>query len=108
MPQKFEDIFSKYAEGRDYVTARDVVEFLKGQRLVADPFGWFGALFECELDTMRLGQRRGLMEADVLVRMQGSPLTCCSGPPTGAWPRRTSAECTTAASFTPLPRGARS
>lgn len=47
VPQKFEDMFAKYAEGRDYVTARDVGRLLGGQRLVADPFGWAGALFEC-------------------------------------------------------------
>ncbi|KAM4057041.1 caleosin related protein [Hirsutella rhossiliensis] len=46
VPQKFEEIFSKYAEGRDYVTVPDVLKFLRGQRLLADPFGWLGALFE--------------------------------------------------------------
>ncbi|KAJ0324958.1 hypothetical protein COL5a_007459 [Colletotrichum fioriniae] len=45
-PQKFEDIFSKYAEGRDYMTIWDVFAMLKGQRLVADPIGWGGAFFE--------------------------------------------------------------
>ncbi|KAK1621945.1 Caleosin related protein-domain-containing protein [Colletotrichum phormii] len=45
-PQKFEDMFSKYAEGRDYMTIWDVFAMLKGQRLVADPIGWGGAFFE--------------------------------------------------------------
>lgn len=44
--QKFEDIFAKYAPGQDSLTWSDVMKVLHGQRLVADPFGWFGALFE--------------------------------------------------------------
>ncbi|KAG4262374.1 hypothetical protein FPRO03_10604 [Fusarium proliferatum] len=46
IPQKFEDIFSKYAEGRDYLTIWDVSNLMKGQRLIADPIGWGGAFFE--------------------------------------------------------------
>ncbi|KAF5548836.1 calcium-binding caleosin [Fusarium mexicanum] len=46
IPQKFEDMFSKYAEGRDYLTIWDVSNLLKGQRLIADPVGWGGAFFE--------------------------------------------------------------
>ncbi|KAL7789023.1 Caleosin domain-containing protein [Trichoderma ceciliae] len=45
-PQKFEDMFSKYADGKDYITARDVLSLLRGQRLMADPVGWAGAMFE--------------------------------------------------------------
>ncbi|RKK65541.1 hypothetical protein BFJ69_g16191 [Fusarium oxysporum] len=46
IPQKFEDMFSKYAEGRDYLTLWDVSKLMKGQRLIADPVGWGGAFFE--------------------------------------------------------------
>ncbi|KAF2204461.1 Caleosin-domain-containing protein [Delitschia confertaspora ATCC 74209] len=46
IPQKFEDIFSKYAEGRDYLTIWDVTNLWKGQRCLADPIGWGGAIFE--------------------------------------------------------------
>ncbi|KAF5538424.1 het-E-1 heterokaryon incompatibility protein [Fusarium napiforme] len=46
VPQKFEDMFSKYAEGRDYLTIWDVMNLMKGQRLIADPIGWGGAFFE--------------------------------------------------------------
>lgn len=46
IPQKFEDIFAKYAHGRDYLTIWDIAEMLKGQRVIADPIGWFGAFFE--------------------------------------------------------------
>ena len=48
VPQRFEDIFAKYAEGRDYLTIWDVGNVLKGQRCIADPIGWGGAFFECE------------------------------------------------------------
>ncbi|KAK8042449.1 hypothetical protein PG994_012932 [Apiospora phragmitis] len=46
VPQKFEDIFAKYAEGRDYLTISDIANVLKGQRVIMDPVGWFGAFFE--------------------------------------------------------------
>ncbi|OLN97370.1 putative peroxygenase 3-like protein 1 [Colletotrichum chlorophyti] len=45
-PQKFEDMFTKYAGGRDYMTIWDVTRLWKGQRLIADPIGWGGAFFE--------------------------------------------------------------
>lgn len=48
VPQRFEDLFAKHAQGRDYMTARDVVNLLKGQRMIADPVGWFHAFIECE------------------------------------------------------------
>lgn len=47
VPQRFEEIFSKYADGRDYLTIPDVLRVMHGQRVVMDIFGWFGALFEC-------------------------------------------------------------
>ncbi|KAH9861735.1 hypothetical protein J1614_011488 [Plenodomus biglobosus] len=46
VPQRFEDIFAKYAAGRDYLTIWDLSNILKGQRCIADPIGWGGALFE--------------------------------------------------------------
>jgi peroxygenase len=48
LPQKFEDIFAKYAEGRDYLTIWEVGNVLKGQRCIADPIGWGDAFFECK------------------------------------------------------------
>jgi peroxygenase len=54
VPQRFEDIFAKYADGRDYLTLWDVSKVLKGQRCIADPIGWAGALFECE-STLPIG-----------------------------------------------------
>jgi len=49
VPQKFEDIFSKYASGdKQGITLGEVFNYMKGQRVVFDPFGWGGAFFECE------------------------------------------------------------
>lgn len=49
MPQKFEDIFAKYAGGdKQGITLGEVFNYMKGQRLVLDPFGWGGAFFECK------------------------------------------------------------
>jgi hypothetical protein len=53
IPQKFEDMFSKYADGRDYLTLWDISRLMKGQRLIADPIGWGGAFFECEITHYR-------------------------------------------------------
>jgi len=46
IPQKFEDFFSKYAEDKEGMTALEIWDALKGQRVIVDPFGWFGAMFE--------------------------------------------------------------
>lgn len=48
VPQKFEDMFCKYAGGKDSINLGDVWRLLKGQRLAVDPFGWGGAMLECE------------------------------------------------------------
>lgn len=48
MPQAFENIFAKYAVEEDVLTFSDVMRFWKGQRLISDPIGWCGAIFECE------------------------------------------------------------
>jgi peroxygenase len=46
IPQRFEDIFSKYSEGKDYMTIWDVTELMKGQRCIMDPVGWGAQFFE--------------------------------------------------------------
>lgn len=50
---RFEDWFSKYAKGKDGVDLYDVWDGLKGQRVIMDPVGWFGGIFECEHRTTR-------------------------------------------------------
>ncbi|KAF6823293.1 caleosin domain containing protein [Colletotrichum plurivorum] len=63
-PQKFEDIWFKYAQGRDYMTIWDVLAMLKGQRLVADPIGWGGAFFEWLATYIMLWPNDGRMMKD--------------------------------------------
>ncbi|EGY20893.1 caleosin domain-containing protein [Verticillium dahliae VdLs.17] len=48
VPQKFEDMFAKYSKGenRESLTLWDVWDLHKGQRLLADPIGWGGNVFE--------------------------------------------------------------
>ncbi|KAL1954175.1 hypothetical protein VTO42DRAFT_1531 [Malbranchea cinnamomea] len=46
VPQKFEDVFSKYADGKDSLSLWQLARALMGQRLLADPVGWFAAFFE--------------------------------------------------------------
>ncbi|KAJ3456893.1 hypothetical protein MRS44_016916 [Fusarium solani] len=73
IPQKFEDIFSKYAEGRDYLTLWDVSKLTKGQRLIADPIGWFGAFFEWLATYIMLWPKDGrMMKEDIRMIYDGS------------------------------------
>lgn len=49
IPQKFEDFFNKYgqANGGDGLTAYDIWNGVKGQRLIMDPVGWTAGMLEC-------------------------------------------------------------
>jgi peroxygenase len=47
IPQRFEDIFAKYGD-EDGITSWQILNYFRGQRVVADPFGWGAAAFECE------------------------------------------------------------
>ncbi|EHA51085.1 hypothetical protein MCOR27_009635 [Pyricularia oryzae] len=64
VPQKFEDIFAKYAPGQDSLTWRDVMQVLHGQRLYADPIGWFAAVFEWLATYILLWPEDGHMKKD--------------------------------------------
>nr|KAK5449252.1 hypothetical protein LTR18_002341 [Exophiala xenobiotica] len=64
VPQKFEDMFSKYAEGKDSLTIWDVSKLLKGQRLIADPVGWGGAFFEWLATYIMLWPEDGRMKKE--------------------------------------------
>lgn len=63
-PQHFEDIFAKYARGRDYMTIWDVLDLLKGQRCIMDPIGWFGAFFEWLATYLMLWPADGKMKKE--------------------------------------------
>lgn len=41
-------MFSKYGGGKHGLTKEDIWDALKGQRVLLDPIGWFGAFFECK------------------------------------------------------------
>lgn len=69
VPQKFEDWFSKYAKGKDGVTFMDILDALKGQRLIADPFGWFGAVFEWGSTYIMLWPEDGVMKKEDVRRV---------------------------------------
>ncbi|CAN9427333.1 unnamed protein product [Alternaria alternata] len=71
--QRFEDIFAKYAEGRDYLTIWDVGNVLKGQRCIADPIGWGGAFFEWIATYIMLWPEDGrMMKEDIRGIYDGS------------------------------------
>ncbi|KAI8939160.1 hypothetical protein NX059_004994 [Plenodomus lindquistii] len=73
VPQKFEDIFAKYASGRDYLTIWDLSNVLKGQRCIADPIGWGGALFEWLATYIMLWPKDGrMMKEDIRGIYDGS------------------------------------
>ncbi|KAL1606258.1 hypothetical protein SLS60_003660 [Paraconiothyrium brasiliense] len=73
VPQKFMDIFEKYADGRDYVTLWDVSNMMKGQRCIADPIGWGGAFFEWLATYLMLWPEDGrMMKEDIRGIYDGS------------------------------------
>jgi hypothetical protein len=46
--RRFEAIFDKYAEGRDYLTSRTLYNVWAGQCCANDWFGWFAGGLECK------------------------------------------------------------
>ncbi|KAK6073500.1 caleosin domain-containing protein [Seiridium cupressi] len=73
IPQKFEDIFTKYAGGKDYVTFSDIVRLHKGQRLIMDPIGWGGNIFEWLATYLMLWPEDGrMMKEDIRGIYDGS------------------------------------
>ncbi|OIW30458.1 Caleosin-domain-containing protein [Coniochaeta ligniaria NRRL 30616] len=64
VPQKFEDIFSKYAEGKDGLTIWDLWDLHKGQRLYLDPIGWFAQIFEWLATYLMLWPEDGKMKKE--------------------------------------------
>ncbi|KAG0238218.1 hypothetical protein BGW42_006498 [Actinomortierella wolfii] len=71
VPQHFEDIFAKYATSKDPegLYWSDVVRMLKGQRVAADPFGWFAAFFEWFATYLLLWPEDGIMRKDDIRRV---------------------------------------
>ncbi|KAF2746464.1 Caleosin-domain-containing protein [Sporormia fimetaria CBS 119925] len=71
VPQKFEEIFTKYGSGeqRDYLTIWDVGRMLRGQRCFGDPVGWMGAFFEWLATWLMLWPRDGRMRKEEVRRV---------------------------------------
>ncbi|KEY69579.1 hypothetical protein S7711_06208 [Stachybotrys chartarum IBT 7711] len=74
VPQKFEDMFAKYADGKDSMTIWDVWNLLKGQRLIADPIGWGGAFFEWIATYLLLWPEDGHMRKEDIRRIYDGSL----------------------------------
>lgn len=69
VPQKFEDIFAEYASGdKQSLTFNEMLNYMQGKRLVLDPFGWGGAIFEW-IATYILIARDGRMYKDDIRRI---------------------------------------
>ncbi|CAD6498819.1 BgTH12-04477 [Blumeria graminis f. sp. triticale] len=73
-PQKFEDIFAKYATGdKQGITFGQIIQYIRGQRVVADPFGWFAAVFEWTATYILLWPADGrMMKEDIRRVYDGS------------------------------------
>ncbi|PBP28437.1 caleosin domain containing protein [Diplocarpon rosae] len=75
VPQKFEDIFSKYAGGdKQGITLNEVFDYMKGQRLFADPVGWGAAAFEWIATWILLWPEDGRMKKDDIRRIYDGSL----------------------------------
>lgn len=69
IPQKFEDIFSKYAPIKEGLTKEDIWDLLAGQRVLLDPVGWFGAFFEWLSIYILLWPEDGMMKKEDIRRV---------------------------------------
>ncbi|QSZ31042.1 hypothetical protein DSL72_000603 [Monilinia vaccinii-corymbosi] len=75
IPQKFEDIFSKYAGGdKQGITLGEVWDYLKGQSVIMDPVGWGGALFEWSATWILLWPEDGRMKKEDIRRIYDGSL----------------------------------
>ncbi|EUC48325.1 hypothetical protein COCMIDRAFT_34201 [Bipolaris oryzae ATCC 44560] len=73
IPAKFEEIFTKYAEGRDYLTVHGLKNTLMGQRDINDPIGWCGFIFEWTATYLMLWPEDGrMMKEDIRAVYDGS------------------------------------
>ncbi|KAF9992385.1 hypothetical protein BGZ79_003138 [Entomortierella chlamydospora] len=75
IPQHFEDIFTKYAPpGQDGLTFGDLCKMLRGQRVIMDPIGWFGAFFEWAATYLLLWPEDGIMKKEDIRRIYDGSL----------------------------------
>lgn len=64
VPQKFEEIFIKYAGGRDWITIGEIASMIRGQRNVGDVIGWGGMVFEWGVTWIMLWPEDGRMKKE--------------------------------------------
>lgn len=69
IPQKFEEIFAKYAKDKDSLTFWEAIDMMHGQRVVADPFGWGAAAFEWLATYLLLWPEDGKMKKEDIRRV---------------------------------------
>jgi len=69
IPQKFEDFFSKYGEGKDGLSAVDIVAALYGQRVLLDMVGTGGAIFEWFITYLLLWPEDGIIRKEDVRRV---------------------------------------
>ncbi|KAF9103325.1 hypothetical protein BGX27_010623 [Mortierella sp. AM989] len=75
VPQHFEDIFAKYAPpGEDGLTFNDMLRMLRGQRVIMDPIGWFGAFFEWVATYLLIWPEDGVMRKEDIRRVYDGSL----------------------------------
>ncbi|EXJ86897.1 hypothetical protein A1O3_03851 [Capronia epimyces CBS 606.96] len=74
IPHKFEEIFDKYAHGKDSLNIWDMASLIKGQRLVSDPIGWGGAIFEWSITYIMLWPEDGEMRKEDIRRVYDGSL----------------------------------
>ncbi|KAL1924622.1 uncharacterized protein VTP21DRAFT_4276 [Calcarisporiella thermophila] len=73
VPQKFEDAFAKYAKhSPDFMTVGELLEMIKGNRNVGDPFGWFAAYFEWLTVYLLVGYEWKINKEDIRGVLDGS------------------------------------
>lgn len=77
LPQKFEDVFSKYGTkgAEEGITFRQALSAWQGQRLAMDPFGWTAEFLECEF----FGWCDRFRDVMLILVCQGLRLTSSSG-----------------------------
>ncbi|RDW77674.1 caleosin-containing protein [Coleophoma cylindrospora] len=75
IPQKFEDIFAKYASGdKQSISGQEILNYLSGQRVYMDPFGWFAASFEWFVTYVLLWPADGRMQKEDIRRIYDGSL----------------------------------
>lgn len=76
IPQRFEEIFTKYARDGDgeSISLREVWGVMRGQRCIADPIGWGGALFEWIATWLLLWPEDGRMKKEDIRRIYDGSL----------------------------------